>query len=71
MDIVELRQIMRDSKIIENRIISLLQLYNSGLDYPMEVQVLGFSRLKIENEQELLGRIKELSELINAKILEE
>lgn len=59
------------AKIIYNRMISLLNLYHNlnNEDYPFMLRrVMGFSPIKVNNKEELKGRIKEVCDILSLNI---
>lgn len=52
---------------IETKIKTMINLCNEN-KFPINVQVLGFGILKIEDKEEIVGRIIELCELIGYQI---
>lgn len=61
-------------EFIKTKIKTMSKLCNDN-QFPIKVQILGFGILKVETQEEMVGRIIELSELIgfqiNVKIIEE
>lgn len=69
MNILEVREEIRNCNAFKERWIELMKLYNNDdLTYPCEFVWLGFSKMKIKNREELVGRIEELSDWLNYKI---
>lgn len=54
-------------KFIETKIKTMIKLSNQN-EFPVSVKILGFGDLKVENQEEIIGRIIELCELIGYHI---
>lgn len=54
-------------KFIETKIKTMIKLSNDN-QFPVSVKILGFGDLKVENQEEIIGRIIELCELVGFQI---
>lgn len=54
-------------EFIKTKIKTMVTLCNKQ-EFPISVKILGFGDLKIENQEEIIGRIIELCELIGFQI---
>ena len=54
---------------LKNRLNNLIELFNKikrkEYSYPINLQMIGFGRLKINSEEEHMGRIKELCDCLH------
>lgn len=57
----------RGLSFIETKIKTMIRLCNEN-KFPISVQILGFGALKVESQEEIIGRIIELCELIGYHI---
>ena len=55
-------------KDIQNRLKTLVNLFNSNDKWKQDLIILGFGTLNIDDREECFGRIKELSELTGTQI---
>jgi len=58
-------------KVLETRLASLIELSNNTKEYPIKVRMLGFPLLIVQNREEIMARIKELSEILNVNVTTE
>ncbi len=58
-------------KFLENRMNNFIKVFNEmpAKDYPWSAMILSFGYAHIMNQQEMAGRIKELSELLNYRFI--
>lgn len=54
-------------KDLKNRLKNWVEILNKK-EIPIKAHSLGFGKFTIENQEELIGRIKELAEITNIKI---
>jgi len=55
---------------LKTRIISLKKIQdNQEINFPFRVNMLGFSSFTIDSKEELIGRIKELQDLLNVDLV--
>ena len=52
-------------KALRTRLDSLINLFNTETEYPYQVRILGFELLRVNSEEELVARIKELCQLLH------
>ncbi len=57
-------------QFLENRMINLVKVFNklTAKDYPWSAMVLDFGYIVVMNQQEMAGRIKELSDIVEVGI---
>ena len=69
---MELRDVIEDlnkCEALSNRLINLKRIEdNPYTTYPFELVMMGFPALKVFSKEELLGRIKELEDLMSVKL---
>ncbi len=56
------------TEVLKNRMNNLIMLFNKKLEYPYKARVLGFPILRVESENDLKSRIRELSEILQVQV---
>ena len=57
-----------NKKILTKRLLSFKNIFNNVNEYPHNCMMFGFGTIHFFNNSEVLGRIKEISELLNYKL---
>lgn len=52
---------------LRNRLKNLIEIFNKRQSYPLNLRMLGFTKLSIKDETEHIGRIKELCEILHVQ----
>jgi len=66
----EVRKVLKETKVLEKRLLTLVELYDTQTYYPFSLMIIGYTPLRINSKEELIGRIKELKELLNVEVVE-
>lgn len=66
-----LRKIFKECESFKTRLESLKQLSQTMKEYPFRARILGFPLLVIDTKEELIGRIKELEDILNIYLIKE
>jgi hypothetical protein len=52
-------------EVFINRLNSLQEIYNNNeINYPITVRIFGYKLLKVNNKEEMIGRINELKDIL-------
>ena len=70
MELEKARKLLQQTEAFHKRLESLKTVWDTQIDYPFKLQILGFPIMDIQSKEELDGRIKELEDCLLIEVKE-